>query len=508
MTFRQRVAPMFCLPPSLPKWFLAVLLAIYIPRSTFSQTRTLTYKPKASLSLTISKDVITQGQCVIVTLAMDVALDNKVPIQFYNPGGQLQQFLRTGLIVDHCFRVDSNIDNVDGVKKQIDGDSVISYPFYRAGYCPSKAEDIRFPAFALKMLLYKTVDKSHPDTIAFRSAPRTVKVNPIPPTTRSTGGASVSGKFSIEERMPIKSPKAGEIFTYEIRLSGIGLLAPVTPPTLKLDGARVECWDIKDQYGFVHGAISSTKLFTYRIVFQKAGSYALKDKIMFNFYNPSSGKVDTLRTSAVVRVQDGGGGKAVGPFLSRNKFIAIDISQSMDISDYAPTRLQTVKDGLEKFLTQRKTCDVNIVAFEGKPWHLFHAGGDACDVKAIVDDVELGGRNPGTAIGDAIWLAQNSFTDNAPQKTLVLIGDGDNVGGLLSPRQALALAKNHNIRIFTIGIGKEGIVQYKAKNGQMLTVDNTFFDGDLKEIAAATGAKYYHAKDAQHIAAILAEVLK
>ncbi|MFN8888041.1 MAG: vWA domain-containing protein, partial [Cyclobacteriaceae bacterium] len=108
----------------------------------------------------------------------------------------------------------------------------------------------------------------------------------------------------------------------------------------------------------------------------------------------------------------------------------------------------------------------------------------------------------------AIRVALKSMNaDPNEKKKIVIIGDGDNTAGLLSPALASELAKKKNVAIYAIGVGSKGLVKFgKDHFGKPRFVDNSFSDEDFKKISLATGGKYYWAKDAVAIAEILQEI--
>lgn len=123
-----------------------------------------------------------------------------------------------------------------------------------------------------------------------------------------------------------------------------------------------------------------------------------------------------------------------------------------------------------------------------------------------MDSIGVLAKN-GTAIGDAIWLARVSMNAERNPRKIVLIGDGDNTAGVISPQYAAELAKNNKIQIYTIGVGNKGPVPYgRDANGRPNLIDNTFSDFEFKKISQITGGRYYHARDAEDINEILNEI--
>jgi Ca-activated chloride channel family protein len=118
-----------------------------------------------------------------------------------------------------------------------------------------------------------------------------------------------------------------------------------------------------------------------------------------------------------------------------------------------------------------------------------------------------GEKARGTAIGDAIFYAKNYIKETSIERKIVVIGDGDNTAGNILPEMAAQIAKNHHIKIFSIGIGKKGLVPFgKDQFGRPQMVDNTFQDTTLKNIASATGGEYFWAKDSDDLVKILKRI--
>jgi Ca-activated chloride channel family protein len=126
-----------------------------------------------------------------------------------------------------------------------------------------------------------------------------------------------------------------------------------------------------------------------------------------------------------------------------------------------------------------------------------------------LDTISSNLNRNGTAIGDAIWLAKNSFAKTKLPKKLVIIGDGDNTAGHLPPKFAAELALKDNIRIYTIGVGNKGLVPYgRDVSGKPNMIDDTFTDKDFKVISSITNGQYYWAKDEKEVTRILELIFK
>jgi len=113
----------------------------------------------------------------------------------------------------------------------------------------------------------------------------------------------------------------------------------------------------------------------------------------------------------------------------------------------------------------------------------------------------------GTAIGEAIVFAKNYLRASPTERKIVFIGDGDNTTGFITPKYAATLAKRHNIKIYSIGIGNKGLVPYgKDESGNPRMVNDTFSDLTLKQISYITGGEYFWAKDSEDLTRILKKI--
>jgi Ca-activated chloride channel homolog len=191
---------------------------------------------------------------------------------------------------------------------------------------------------------------------------------------------------------------------------------------------------------------------------------------------------------------------------SHNFFVAFDISRSMELEDYVPNRLNVVKKGVKNFLQSRGACDVGVIYFGGNAKFLMR-GESECFATESLDTLSFYHVKPGSAMGKAVWLAANSIKKNNSPNKIVIISDGDNTFGVFTPSLIVALARQHNMKIYTIGIGSIGLVPFgKDDTAQPRLYDNTFSDVYLKELSAETGGTYTFAKNAAEITTILANI--
>jgi Ca-activated chloride channel homolog len=117
----------------------------------------------------------------------------------------------------------------------------------------------------------------------------------------------------------------------------------------------------------------------------------------------------------------------------------------------------------------------------------------------------------GTAIGEGLALAVERLkTVDAASKVLILLSDGSNNSGEIQPQTAMQLAKKNNIRVYSIGIGRNGAVPFPVEDeyGNTEFVARTFpiDEALLKEISETTGGKYFHASNTKALAEVYAEI--
>ncbi len=220
--------------------------------------------------------------------------------------------------------------------------------------------------------------------------------------------------------------------------------------------------------------------------------------------------------------------------------LVLDISASMDAIDFElegqeVNRLQAVKHVIKQFvlgsrqsgLTGRKDDQVGLVAFGGFadskcPLTLDHGGlvqivEELSTPKAVRDrrgniiNEAAFREESATAIGDGIALGVDRLRDSkAISKVLVLLTDGDNNAGAVEPIEAATIAKELGIKIYSIGIGRDGVVPVPQEDafGQTVLVPAQFRIDEalLQEIAKVTDGRYFHASDTSGLSEVYRQI--
>lgn len=178
--------------------------------------------------------------------------------------------------------------------------------------------------------------------------------------------------------------------------------------------------------------------------------------------------------------------------------LVIDISRSMTIQDFKPNRLEAAKKVAKNFIAGRFQDRIGIVIFSGDAYSLAPLTTDYKLLNTYIDEINFEKiEASGTAIGSALAVATNRMRESdSKTKIVILLSDGDNTAGNIDPITAAEISYAYDIKIYTIGIGKEGKVP-TGKNvfGQTVYSDNTLDETTLRKIAEIGEGKFYRASD-------------
>jgi Ca-activated chloride channel homolog len=178
--------------------------------------------------------------------------------------------------------------------------------------------------------------------------------------------------------------------------------------------------------------------------------------------------------------------------------LVIDISESMQIEDFKPNRMEAAKDVAEKFIRGRFQDRIGIVIFSGHAYSLSPLTTDYDLLEAYLRDIDFDMiESRGTAIGSALAVATNRMRESSTKsKVIILLSDGDNTAGNIDPITAAELADAYNIKIYSVAVGKEGRVPFgKDFFGQPNYIENTLDETTLREIAEIGNGEFYRVSD-------------
>jgi len=179
--------------------------------------------------------------------------------------------------------------------------------------------------------------------------------------------------------------------------------------------------------------------------------------------------------------------------------LALDVSSSMLARDFQPDRLEAAKDLAIQFITGRRNDRIGLVVFSGESFTQCPLTTDQSVVINLFRDLKSGMIEDGTAIGMGLATSVSRLKDSdAKSKVIILLTDGVNNQGSIAPVTAAELAKTFGIRVYTIGVGSEGMAPYPVNTPFGVQLRNLPVEIDeevLQEIAQNTGGEYFRATD-------------
>ena len=192
--------------------------------------------------------------------------------------------------------------------------------------------------------------------------------------------------------------------------------------------------------------------------------------------------------------------------------LAMDVSTSMLARDLTPDRISASKDIAIEFISQRPSDRMGIVVFAGESFTQCPLTTDRATLINLMKEVQTDLIEDGTAIGNGLATAVARLKDSdAKSRVVILLTDGVNNSGEVSPQTAAEIAKTYGVRVYTIGVGKEGMAPYPVMTPWGVQVQNLKVEIDeklLKEVAESTGGRYFRATDNTKLAEIYSEINK
>lgn len=202
-------------------------------------------------------------------------------------------------------------------------------------------------------------------------------------------------------------------------------------------------------------------------------------------------------------------GEAVNvPTEGREMMIAVDLSGSMQVEDMnlngrSVNRLDMLKVLLGEFIERRSGDRLGLILFGDDAYMQTPMTFDRKTVQQMLDETVLGLVGKQTAIGDAIALAVKRFDEKKDSnRVLLLLTDGQNTAGKITPEQALELAIAKDITIYSIGIGADVMVQNSLFGARRVNPSSELDEESLQQLADKTGGKYYRARASEDMSQI------
>lgn len=178
--------------------------------------------------------------------------------------------------------------------------------------------------------------------------------------------------------------------------------------------------------------------------------------------------------------------------------LALDISTSMLARDFKPDRFEAAKDVAIKFVSGRESDNIGVVIFAGESFTAVPMTTDRALLANYISSIKMGMLEDGTAIGDGLATAINRIKDGkAKSKSIILLTDGSNNTGVVAPVTAAEIARKYGIKVYTIGVGRNGMAPMPQQNYfggiDYVNMPVVIDEATLKNIASSTGGKYFRA---------------
>lgn len=191
--------------------------------------------------------------------------------------------------------------------------------------------------------------------------------------------------------------------------------------------------------------------------------------------------------------------------------IALDISSSMLARDFKPDRFEAAKQVASKFVAGRESDNIGVVIFAGESFTAVPMTTDRAMLINYINDIKMGMLQDNTAIGDGLATSINRIKDGkAKSKSIILLTDGSNNTGVVAPKTAAEIARKYGIKVYTIGIGRNGMAPFPAENEfgriEYVNMPVVIDEETLKTIATTTGGKYFRATDNNVLSSIFEEI--
>ena len=201
------------------------------------------------------------------------------------------------------------------------------------------------------------------------------------------------------------------------------------------------------------------------------------------------------------------------PSTGRDLMLAVDVSGSMEardmvINNVQLSRFEVMKVVVSDFAERREGDRLGLILFAAHAYIQTPLTFDRSTVAKLITELEIGMiEESATAIGDAIGLAVKHLRERPENsRVLVLLTDGVNNAGAISPAQAGQLAATESIKIYTIGMGADSLVQRSFQGSRSINPSAELDEENLTAIAQATGGRYFRARNVEDLVDIYAEL--
>ncbi len=281
--------------------------ADFFGRTSSDQPEFVELDDDAFFSVSVDKEQVYQGEGFNLSLAFFMSEANQAPLQFFEPGKQLDAILKK-IKPTNAWEENFNVSNIEPEEVTINGKRWTKFKVYEATFFPFSEGKIEIPRIPWEMIKYKVAKNPsffganrQEDFKTFYSSPKTISIVPLPPHPLKNE-VSV-GQFQLRENITTIEVETGQGFDYNFGISGVGNINAVSAPK-RIPTANLNTFDpnVRQQINRGYGRVSGIKDFNYYITFTEAGEYDLWKNFEWIYFDPSRSVYDTLKSAAIIRV--------------------------------------------------------------------------------------------------------------------------------------------------------------------------------------------------------------
>ncbi|MEQ9218571.1 MAG: hypothetical protein RLO17_11035 [Cyclobacteriaceae bacterium] len=455
-------------------------------------------EPKAKFVIESNKHEILEGECVIITVSLLIDDENTVDLRFPKDLGYQLGEMGSSFMEGKWFFHNNEINNIVREFYMEKGVIYAKYRLIETALCPYDSSDIFFPEKNLSLI------ENQSKLIQLKSEPVKVKVKSFEDDIRVNSGIysnhfyNMVGDFTLDEELiDDQYNSVGDTIDYRIRIYGEGNTFPIGLNPIDTSSFQILVDSVYRNDTIVDGKLRADKGWSLKLIPQKPlNDFSLSKIFKWKYYSLKEKEVKTLSSKESIWVGEKKFHNTITTAAQNIKrVIAIDISKTMLIEDYQPTRMMKAIEIAN--LINKDSCNAKLLFFSGDIIAV-----DSCRIEENPYNPALQKR--GTAIGNTIWEAIQILEGSTGEREIILIGDGDETTGSISGMQAASIAQTLGIKIYCIGIGTVGrVVLHDNDLNKKVTVENTFRSDIFQKISNLSGGQYFYLRPQQSIVELI-----
>ena len=265
-------------------------------------------KSDAFFAVTSDKSEVYVGEGFNIMVALYVATDNRAQMDFYDLNEQLSEIIQK-IKPSNCWEENFDIRQIQKERVTIEGKTFNRWKMFQSSYFPLNTETINIPAFSWKMIKYKVA--KNPTLFGqnrkegyevFKSKRQEIKVKELPP--HPLKDVVAVGEYRLNERISNTKVETGKSFSLELSVSGKGNISAVEKPQV-VENDIFEFYppNVRQKVRKSGNSVLGSKIFDYYAIPKEPGVYSLADYFSWTFFNPKTGKYETLKPEVTIKVE-------------------------------------------------------------------------------------------------------------------------------------------------------------------------------------------------------------